>query len=79
MLITKYGMHSMSTTIILNPIMSQRLKYIFAWPVRESYTHALSKDPRYLTIDGQVCGLLYRWFCPMLPNHKSAFYELCGP
>ena len=39
--------------------------------LRVSYIHGLSRDTKYLTIDGQVC--FYRWHLPMLLNQEDAF------
>ena len=41
-------------------------------PVRESYIHALSRNAKCLTIDGQVC-FYRRPFLSMLLNHEDAF------
>ena len=41
-------------------------------PVRESCTHALPRNTKYLIIDGQV--YFTDGFLPMLSNHQGAFH-----
>ena len=41
-------------------------------PVRESYIHALSRNTKCLTIDGQVC--FTNGFLPMLLSHEDGFF-----
>ena len=36
-------------------ISAHQLKSTFYWPIRESYIHALTRNTKCLTIDGQVC------------------------